>query len=485
MKIKEELSKIVGEEHVSDQENDLLLYASDYSLSPPSLPSFVVRPGSAQEISKILKWCNKNGIPVVPVSSRIHFYGATIPKKGGIVIDLSRMEKIHEIDTESRFVRFEPGVTWAKLYHALKEKGMRIIMPLTPHAKRSPLTDILEREVPTNVVYEYGEPLQSLEVVWPQGEIFRCGSASVLSFPYSPSKGVNPSGPGLDFYRFLQGAQGTFGIVTWISAKIELIPKMDKIYFAPIDDLSYAIDFLYRILPRRIGQECLILNNVDLALMLSETLSLDFESLRKNLPPWMLILVISGPARRPEEKIAYEEKLLKEVAMKEFPKIDLYENLFGYDFSQEVVLRILREPWPEEKKFWKFSLGGGFQSIFFITRPLFAPIFVSLVDSIASKFDYPPSMIGKYVQPIEHNRACQISFDFFFNPNEEEERSKIRELMIESCKAILSRGGFFTRPYGELAKIVYEKATTYANTLRRLKKIFDPNNIMNPSKLCF
>ena len=194
------------------------------------------------------------------------------------------------------------------------------------------LTDNLEREVPTNTVYDYGEPTQSLEVIWADGEIFRCGSASVNGFPDSKSRGANPSGPGLDFYRFMQGAQGTMGIVTWMSLKIESIPKIDKIFFAPVEDLSYAMDFLYRILPRRIGQECLLLNNVDLAAIVADEAE-DFDALCDKLPPWTLVLVISGLLRRPEEKIAYEEKFLAEVLKNEFPKMALADNLPGFPGS--------------------------------------------------------------------------------------------------------------------------------------------------------
>ena len=121
--------------------------------------------------------------------------------------------------------------------------------------------------MPTNTVYDYGEPLQSMEVVWSTGEIFRTGSASVTGYPDSPSKGANPSGPGLDFYRFLQGAQGTMGVVTWANLKIEYLPKIDKVLLAPVHDLNYAIELLYRVLRLRIIQECLLLNNINLATM--------------------------------------------------------------------------------------------------------------------------------------------------------------------------------------------------------------------------
>ena len=182
----------------------------------------------------MVRFCNENHIPVVPVSSKVHFFGATIPKEGGLVLDLTRMNKILEIDPDNRRVRFETGVSWDQLTQALKKEGFRVIMPLTPPAERSVLTDFMEREEPTNQVYDYGEPLEAMEVVWPTGEIFRMGSASVNGYPDSPSKGGNPSGPGLDFYRFFQCAQGTMGVVTWTNLKIESIPESIRSSLRPL-----------------------------------------------------------------------------------------------------------------------------------------------------------------------------------------------------------------------------------------------------------
>ena len=294
MQNKEQLEKIVGKQNVSDAKETLARYSRDHSLVPPAMPDLVVQPKDAEEVGAIVKWANEHDIPLVPVSSEVHFYGCTIPKQGGVVVDLTRMNKIFEIDDYNRRVRIEPGVTWKQLTEELEKKGMRMIMPLLPPANRSVLTDYLEREVPTNTVYDYGEPTQSFELVWPTGEVFRLGSASVNGYPESKSKGANPSGPGLDFYRFLQGAQGTMGIVTWMNLKSEFATKIDKIYCAPVDDLAYVQDFLYRLLPRRIGQEVVLLNNVDLAAILAENWPDDFEKLRATLPPWSLIMVISG-----------------------------------------------------------------------------------------------------------------------------------------------------------------------------------------------
>jgi FAD/FMN-containing dehydrogenase len=483
--VKSNLSKIVGAENFSEDPAQLQAYATDFSYYPPGAPSYVVKPSSSEEIAEVIKYCNQNKLPVVPCSSKVHFYGATIPKEGGLILDLSRMDKILEIDPDNRRVRLEAGVTWDKLTRELKQKGFRVIMPLTPPAERSVLTDFMEREEPTNQVYDYGEPLEAMEVVWPTGEIFRMGSASVNGYPDSASKGGNPSGPGLDFYRFFQCAQGTMGVVTWTNLKIESIPKIDKILFAAIDDLDYAMDFLHRILPRRIGQEVLLLNNVDLAAILAQEWPSDFDKLKASLPPWTLILVISGLLRRPEEKIAYEENFLAQVMKDEFSSLKLGETLPGFPGIRNKLLPILRNPWPANVPHWKNRVKGACQSLFFHARPSNAQYFVTVVKEIAAEYGYAGSDIGMYIQPIEHNRACRPEFTFFYDPADEAEKAIIRSLYKVAAMELLKEGAVFTRPYGDLAPIIYDKAASYAHHLKRLKKVFDPNNIMNPSNLCF
>ncbi len=114
MNILDSLTKIVGKENVSDTEADLQLYAQDLSLLPPGMADAIVWPGSAEELGKVVAYCNENNIPVVPVSSRTHVHGSTIPKQGGVVVDLKRMNKILEIDKRNRLARFEAGVTWTQ-----------------------------------------------------------------------------------------------------------------------------------------------------------------------------------------------------------------------------------------------------------------------------------------------------------------------------------------------------------------------------------
>jgi FAD/FMN-containing dehydrogenase len=482
---KDELAKIVGRENVSDAPADLLKYSKDRSLVPPGMPECVVCPTSSEKVSEVLKWANKNNVPVVPVSSKEHFNGGAVPKQGGVVMDLSKMNNILEIDEDLKKVRLEAGVTWGQLHPVLAEKGLRIVMPLLPHADRSVLSDFLDREVPTNTVYDYGEPMQSFEVVWPTGDIFRLGSASVDGYPDSGSHGGNPSGPGIDFYRFVQGAQGTMGVVTWTNLKVMWATAKDKVFFAPVHDLAYAQEFLYRLLPRRVGQEVVLLNRTDLAAIVAENFPADFERLRATLPPWTLVIVVSGLARRPDEKIAYETKFLKELVKNEFRKLSVDEALPGFPGLGGKMLSLLRSPWPADGPYWKNRWQGASQSLFFIARPEKTQKFVEIVETVAPKHGYPVADIGCYVQPIEHNRACQVEFTFFYDENSAAAKARINPLFKDAARALIAEGALFTRPYGDLAPMVYERAAGYVIGLRRVKKVFDPNNIMNPGNLCF
>lgn len=484
MDILKDLTMIVGNENVTDDVSVLTAYASDLSLVSAGMPEAEVSPGTTEEVSSIVKWANEKNIPLIPVSSPVHLYGTTIPKQGGVIVNMKRFDEIHEIDKVNRFVRFGVGVSWKKLTEALAAEGMRVIMPLAPRAERSAAADHLERDVTTNMVYDYGEPMQSMEVVFPNGNIFRTGSASSPMFPYSLARGANPAGPGLDFYRLLQCAQGTMGIVTWMSLKIQSIPQIDKIKFAPLEDINDGIDFLYRILPRRIGQECLILNDTDLASLITDTKD-EFEAVKKTLPPYMLIFIISGLVRRPEEKIAYEEHFLADVCKNEFTGIKLTDALPGHPGSASRLIKILRSSWTEDTPYWKSIPAGAYQDLFFITKPEKTQIFIDGMKEICGRYSYKFDTLGIYQQPIEHNRACQLQFSFFYDPDDPAAVNEVKLIYDAAFERMLELGGYFTRPYGNMAERLYERAGSYTAALKKVKSLFDPENIMNPGNLCF
>jgi len=486
VQIKESLAKIVGAENVSDDPKTLLSYSRDYSLNTPRTPNYVVRPGNTGEVQKVIKLAAEYGIPIVPCSSGVHFYGNTIPNMGGIMLDLRRMNRILDVDLPNKMVRVEPGVTWGQLQAEAAKYKMMALCPLLAHPQKSVLTSHLEREPMLIPKFEYAGSMVTLEVVFPDGQAFRTGSACVPGFPdKSLAEGVNPGGPGYLTYNWLiQGAQGTMGVVTWVKVKMAPKPKIDKTFFIPFKNLEDAVRLVYNVQRRMIGEECLILNDINLATILAKKWPQDFNNLKKILSPWTVILVSGGGWRRPEEKIEYEEDGLRDAAA-ELHIPELPTSLPGLPGLEKELPGMLRTAWPEKKTYWKFASKGACQDVFFQTTLDKSAEFIKAINQVAAKNGYSLDNIGFYVQPLEYGRACHFESNFSYNPSNADDMAMMKKIYLEAAETIIEMGGYFTRPYGAIADMIYDKAASYTVALKKVKQFLDPKNIMSPGRLCF
>ena len=111
--------------------------------------------------------------------------------------------------------------------------------------------------------------------------------------------------------------------------------------------------------------------------------------------------------------------------------------------------------------------------------------FYHTIREIATKHNYPAQDMGIYVQPMVYGGACYFECNFYYDSTNEEEVKSIKALYLESAEAVLEKGGFFSRPYGPVADIVYSRTTNYTALLKKLKNVLDPNNIMSPGRLCY
>jgi len=484
MSIRDELVNIIGKEYVSDDPGILDGYSRDDSLAPPGMAGFAVYPENSGQVRDTVQICNRYSLPIIPCSSRVHFRGCTVPKQGGVILDLKRMNKILSMNERNRYVQIEPGVTWSQIQSELADRDLMVCSPLLPHPEQSVVTSFLEREPLVISLYEYNEPLMGMEVVWPDGSIFRTGSASAPNFPKTFVEGTNPMGPGtLDFYRLLQGAQGTMGIVTWGLVKTEYLSPDCRPYFIGFDRLEDAVEPLYRIQRKKIGYECFLMNRLDLACILSKDGERDLETTRNMLPEWTLLVILRGARRRPEEKFTYEEEALKGIR-DEFFGMDMMPSLPGLPNSGKELADMLRRPWSGET-YWKNRYQGNCQELFFITKMSEVPQFVKTMLTVAGRNDFSVSNIGCYVQPIDNGRACHCEFDLFFSSEDKARIDGMNRLVKDAAETLLNRGAFFTRPYGILSDLVYSKTADYTAALKKVKTMFDPNNILNPGNLCF
>jgi FAD/FMN-containing dehydrogenase len=471
------LQDIVGADNVLEDQDTLGFYSKDQSLNPPGKPLAVVKPKNTEEVQQLVQFANKTGTPLVPVSSGIHFWGATLPVQGGVVVDLSGMNRVLEIDTRNRRVKIEPGVTWLQLQEALQEHDQMPLNPLLPHPKSSALTGSLEGEAMLIPKYEYGDPVLSSEIVLGNGDLFKTGMASA-----NRTQGVYPEGPGTNFFSFFQGAQGTLGIVTWQNIKTEYRPKHQKAYFVAFDDLEQAADPIYMLQRRHVGNECFVLSSFMMAQLLCDEYPKDFTKLMDELPPYTLVLVIAGAPRRPLERIAYEEEVLLEVAARlQFEPQKTVAGIAGLESSMIGRLRNL----PANGDYWKTRFKSSSQDIFFITTLDRAPEYADIALGHAAAGGLNINEVGVYMQPLERGRACHLCFSLPCDLEDEKETARIRALYIDLSQRLIQEGAFFTRPYGPWADMVYRRSAAYTARLKQLKNVFDPNNILNPGKLCF
>jgi len=199
------------------------------------------------------------------------------------------------------------------------------------------------------------------------------------------------------------------------------------------------------------------------------------------LPNYTLVLVLAGAPRRPLERIAYEEEALMEIAA-DF-QLQPGKTVGGIAGLEATMLDKLRNLPAGDH--WKTRFASSSQEIFFITTMDKAAFYEDIAMGYAATYGLNISEVGVYMQPLERGRACHLQFSFPCELEDEAERENIGSLFVELSKQLIDDGAFFTRPYGPWADMVYSRASSYTAMLKELKKIYDPNGIMNPGKLCF
>ena len=235
-KIVKELNKILAPENVLTSKEALVLYSRDASRYR-HLPDAVVMPTTTEQVSQVLRLANEREIPVTPRGAGTNLSGGSVPINGGIVMVLTKLNKIIDIDEESLIARVQPGVVNSDLQKALEPRGL--FFPPDP-ASLSVSTlggNVAEgaggpRGMKYGVTKDY---VLGLEVVLPTGDIIRTGGRTV--------KNVT----GYDLTRLFIGSEGTLGVITEITLRILPLPEAKKTLLAIYDDLVKAAETVSQI----------------------------------------------------------------------------------------------------------------------------------------------------------------------------------------------------------------------------------------------
>ncbi|MCK4781151.1 MAG: FAD-binding oxidoreductase, partial [Candidatus Lokiarchaeota archaeon] len=269
-----------------------------------------------------------------------------------------------------------------------------------------------------------------------------------------------------------QGAQGSIGIVTWATLKLELLPSIQKVYHLQSDNIETLLDFQYELLKYRLCDDLFILNNLNLACLIREDPS-EILHLANSLAKWNLIFVISGRDELANDKIAYLEGDILDIIKEKNLKLSKNKS----EINEIDILNFLNQA---DINPWRLRLNGGYQDIFFISN------YEKISEFIDSVEEQITNNLGIYIQPINQGTSYHCEFDIYYNPNDTEEILNVKETFIKTSIDLMNSGAFFNRPYGLWAKEVYERhEDSTQRALKKVKKIFDPNNVLNPGVLCF
>jgi hypothetical protein len=485
---KEKLVKIVGVGNVLDEQTALEEYSGDISFVNPVKPVCVVKPKSAGEVQQIVNLANETQTPLVPVSSGPpHFRGDTVPGIGGaVIVDLSGMKKIINVDRPRRVAMVEPGVTFAELIPAVKREGIRLNMPLLPRKTKSVIGSMLEREPVIMPKYQWdiSDPLACVEIIFGTGDEFRTGQAAgpgTVEEQWAVG-GVQkaPYGPGVaSYHRLIQGAQGTMGIVTWASMRCEILPSFEEPFVIGSSNLDTLLELVHWLVRLRMVNECFMLNNTNLAAIFARKWSGDYQNLKDTLPTWTLFYTVAGYEYFPEERVSTYIKGITDITQ----RLGIEAVRAAGGVSANEILKTIQQP--SDEPYWKLRYKGACQDIFFLTINDKLEGQIEAMYEAVKKAGYSTSDVGVYLQPVVQGTGCHCEFNLFYDPGNPVELNRVKELSTSSVKALMTKGAFFSRPYGESAGMVLNRDAATVAVLNKFKKIFDPNNVMNPGKVCF
>jgi len=480
-----QLQKLVPDGIVSTEPTRLAAAAScNPLLSPGRPPTCIVHPLNPDQLQAVISYANEADLNLTVTSSTgAHRYGGIANPGENVLIDLSHWQKIDLIDRRNRVCQIEPGVTFGQLVPALAEHGMTLPIPLGPRRGKSVLASVMDREPATwpNKQWDASDPVCSTEFFFGNGERFRSGAAggpgTIDQQRGSGGAQKYSSGPSqTDFHRVVQGAQGTLGILTWITLRAELKPTLQKTLLTSSERLEDLLPFVYAVQRGLLGEQTFILDRTAAAMLLTNDDTNAFDRSRSALPAYICLQNIAGFERLPQERLTTHLQEIGAFAR----KFDLpLEERIGTVSAADLFARGTQ---PCGEIDWRDTLRGNSLSIFFLSTLDRMPTFRKIFVNTALEFGIPEVEIGTYVQPIVQNHSCQMEFMIPFDSSCEAEIECMKQIERQAVIQLMEAGAFFSRPYGSAAELVWAQNPANTQLVKTIKGIFDPKRVLQRGK---
>ncbi len=454
----DKLKAVVGENNVITAKVDRIAYGRD--LTPYfSVPDLVVFATTKEQVIEVLRIASKEHMPVTPRGGGASFQGSSLPVRGGLVLDLSRMNRIMEISDEDMIAVIQPGVRYESFEHELEKRGLTFPHDVGSHDSAT-IGGIIASDSNGHHAYKHGRVgpwIQGLEVVLLDGTILKLGTRS-------PRYNM-----GYNLSALFAGSQGTLGIVT--EAILKLNPKMPVsasigAFFQNLDDLIEASHAIHMS-----GVDAGTLEATDgyTVSTISDVMGFGFPLCEGNF-----VADVEGfNDENLHAKLAIMKRILEEHG------------------GEEVIIAYDDET---RKKLWAprldidiavMKLQPGFREIGFAASDPCVPL---------SKMAEAIREIGRIIRSYDlivavfcHTGIGIIHPAVIIDPENEDHWVSLKKAEREVIEYVTGIGGVITAEHGfGYVKNNYVREAVGAVKLeldRRIKRIFDPHGILNPGKM--
>lgn len=447
------ITDIVGPDNLTRRIEDLHCYSYDGS-GRSQLPELVVFPRDTVQISDIMKLASSHRIPVVPRGAGTGMTGGIVPVEGGIVMPMTKLDAIVEIDTDNQIGIVEPGVITAEFQRAVRKKGL--FYPVDPASLKYCSIGGNAAECaggPSAVKYGVTKDyIMGLEVVLANGDIITTGARTEKSVT------------GYDLTRLFVGSEGTLGIITKLIVRLLPIPAYKETFLLTSTSLRRTTEMVTEILNHNI-KPC--------TLEYMDKTAIGVVSGFMNNPPpdttqALLIVEIDG-----------QKSVVSEQA-------EMFKSLVGG--QEEFTLRQASNQ-QEVEQIWQAR------------RAISPSVHKLRPNKIGEDVAVPRSRIPELVEFIEnlstelniiiltfgHAGDGNIHVNIMFDRSVAEDVERAEKAKDQLFKQTISLGGTLSGEHGiGLSKkpfMRYELNEATLGLMKRIKSLFDPNNILNPGKI--
>ncbi|HBJ2608941.1 2-hydroxy-acid oxidase [Clostridium botulinum] len=451
------LKSVAGQERVytgGDINED---YSHDELGGISKMPDVMVEVLSTEEVSKIMAYAHKNNIPVVVRGSGTGLVGASVPIHGGIMINMTKMNRILEIDEENLTLTVEPGVLLMEIGKFVEEHDL--FYPPDPGEKSATIGGNISTNAGGMRAVKYGvtrDYIRGLEIVLPDGKVIQVGGKVVKN------------SSGYSIKDLVCGAEGTLAIVTKAILKLLPLPKKAISLLIPFPNLEMAINTVPKIIKSKAIPTAIEFMQREVILAAEKFLGKKFPD---NSSDAYLLLTFDGNTKEDIEK-DYEK--VADICLEE-GALDVY--ISDTDERKEAV-------WSARGAFLeavKASTTEMDECDVVVPRNKVAS-FVKYTDELQEQFDV---RIRSFGHAGDGNLHVYVLRD---NLNKEQWDKKLKDVFECMYKKSVELNGLVSGEHGiGFAKKPYlfeQYGEEYMELMKNIKLAFDPKNILNPGKVC-